>query len=303
MFKIRVFVSSTWMDLQEERQCVEQALNRMRTTNFDGMEYFGSREETPKQVCLEHVDESDVYIGIFAFRYGSIDEETQKSMTELEYRRAGERGIHRLVYLKSDKFADQLNPDWKESNPVAKAKLDMLKEELTRKHTVQFFENSYELAAKVTADLHNYIIQHFLPNPLKRAEELLNAGSFKSAAELIGEIVKQFPKHPKANLLYALALLAGRNPEQLPIQRIKEIEALLNTARADSTSDAFYVASVALAVIRYDFYEDIGQHAEGLSSREIAKELEERSPSLDDYILLKHINATEEAQAILGITW
>ena len=43
---VQVFVCSTWLDLQPERKTVETALQRMRETQFVGMEYFGSRIET-----------------------------------------------------------------------------------------------------------------------------------------------------------------------------------------------------------------------------------------------------------------
>lgn len=45
---IRVFISSTWIDLQPEREAVEKALHRMRNTSFSGMEYFGSRPRNTK---------------------------------------------------------------------------------------------------------------------------------------------------------------------------------------------------------------------------------------------------------------
>ena len=83
---VRVFISSTWEDLQPEREAVEKALHRMQNTAFAGMEYFGSRSETPKEISLAEVDRSDIYIGIFAHRYGS-------GITEAEYRRARQRGL------------------------------------------------------------------------------------------------------------------------------------------------------------------------------------------------------------------
>src|SRR5712691_4215186 len=88
----RVFVSSTWTDLQEERNAVEKALNQLRDTEFQGMEYFGSRPDKPKDASLEEVNRANIYVGIFAHRYGSIDTESGLSITELEYRQARRRG-------------------------------------------------------------------------------------------------------------------------------------------------------------------------------------------------------------------
>jgi len=36
---VRVFVSSTWIDLQPEREAVERIIHRMRRLEFAGMEY------------------------------------------------------------------------------------------------------------------------------------------------------------------------------------------------------------------------------------------------------------------------
>ena len=49
---VRIFISSTWQDLQLEREAVEKALHRMQDTAFAGMEYFGSRPETSREVSL-----------------------------------------------------------------------------------------------------------------------------------------------------------------------------------------------------------------------------------------------------------
>lgn len=43
---VRVYGSSTWLDLQPERAAVEKALQRMRQTKLNGMEYFGSAMKT-----------------------------------------------------------------------------------------------------------------------------------------------------------------------------------------------------------------------------------------------------------------
>ena len=83
---LHVFVSSTWLDLQPEREAVETALQRLRETKFVGMEYFGSRGEDTRHTSLDEVDRSQVYVGIFGGRYGS-------GITEAEYRRARELGL------------------------------------------------------------------------------------------------------------------------------------------------------------------------------------------------------------------
>src|SRR3954453_8235943 len=122
----RVFVSSTWEDLQPERLAVERALNRLGGAADVGRESFGSRSEAPHDASLDEVDRSDIYVGIFGFRYGS-------GITEDEYRRAGDRGIPVLVYIKSD--AVPVLPAHFEPSEDGRAKLAALKSELTGRHT------------------------------------------------------------------------------------------------------------------------------------------------------------------------
>ena len=60
----KVFLSSTWVDLQEHRRAVIQALERLRHQGHDvqwlGMEAFGARDEPPADACLQFVERADV---------------------------------------------------------------------------------------------------------------------------------------------------------------------------------------------------------------------------------------------------
>src|SRR4030095_5622725 len=99
MRTVRAFISSTWIDLQEERQAVERILHRLRQTRFVGMEYFGSRDDDNRTTALTELDRCDVYIGILGHRYGS-------GLTEAEYRRARERRLPCLIYIKEGNPTD-----------------------------------------------------------------------------------------------------------------------------------------------------------------------------------------------------
>lgn len=103
--------------------------------------------ETPREVSLAEVDRSDVYIGILAHRYGS-------GITEAEYRRARQKKIPCLIYLKSEDVP--VVPAYLEKAPEKVAKLEALKRELKQHHTISFFKNPDHLATQVVADLHNH---------------------------------------------------------------------------------------------------------------------------------------------------
>jgi tetratricopeptide (TPR) repeat protein len=157
---VPVFVSSTWLDLRPEREAVRDAVLRMKETQFVGMEYFGSRDETTHQASLDEVDRSELYVGIFAARHGS-------GITEAEYRRARSRGLPCLIYFKSDAVA--LTPDQQETDADKSARLATLKRELRASHTVKQFNGPDDLAAQLATDLHRWLFDNYLPTNLQGA--------------------------------------------------------------------------------------------------------------------------------------
>ena len=60
--------------------------------------------EDPVEYSLNLVEDAEIYIGIFALRYGYVPEDPDRnpdglSITELEYRHAFERGIPVLIFI------------------------------------------------------------------------------------------------------------------------------------------------------------------------------------------------------------
>jgi len=88
--RIRVFVSSTYLDNKLRRQHVEQVI---RSAGMEpvGMERFEASTHTPVEVCLEKLAGCDLLVGILAWRYGWIPDGSDKSITEMEYDAARER--------------------------------------------------------------------------------------------------------------------------------------------------------------------------------------------------------------------
>ena len=148
----RVFVSSTWLDLQPERRALMDALNRMDEMRFVGMEFFGNRPDDTHDASIDQVDRCEVFVGIIGFRYGS-------GITEAEYRRARALGLPCFVYFKREDLAA---PELTDQDPVLAAKLAALRQDLLRDHTVKEFTSPVELAASATADLHNWVAARWI---------------------------------------------------------------------------------------------------------------------------------------------
>lgn len=94
----RIFVSSTKEDLIPYREAVETVLTGMEHIPL-GMEYFVSSPDSPIDACLATVRRSQLYIVIVGMRYGSIEEGSGKSFTELEYDEAVKNKIPVLAFI------------------------------------------------------------------------------------------------------------------------------------------------------------------------------------------------------------
>src|ERR1043165_8449466 len=88
--KLRVFVSSTYTDLREERQAAVEAI-LMAGHIPAGMELFAAGDESQMNVIRRWIDESDIYMLILGGRYGSVEPNSGKSYIHLEYEYAVER--------------------------------------------------------------------------------------------------------------------------------------------------------------------------------------------------------------------
>ena len=101
---MKVFLSSTYIDLIEYRKAAKEALERLGQ-QVGGMEIFGARDEEPKNVALAELEKCELVIGIYAYRYGFIPEGDENSITEQEYLHAKSKGKDVLCFVVSE---DQL---------------------------------------------------------------------------------------------------------------------------------------------------------------------------------------------------
>lgn len=102
--KLQVFVSSTYKDLIEERQVAVTAILDAGHIPA-GMELFKAGKSQLKTI-YKWIDESDVYMLILGGRYGSIEEESGLSYTELEYNYALSRNMPVFAVVLTDDFID-----------------------------------------------------------------------------------------------------------------------------------------------------------------------------------------------------
>lgn len=150
MRSVPVFVSSTFVDLQAHRAAVRDVLIRLKAA-VSGMAYFGALPETPKEECLRILRGCHFYVGIIAMRYGSLDPETGKSFTHLEYEEAQRLRLPSLIYL-LDEERHQVLPRNVDFGERAE-KLHQFKVALRASHVVGQFKSPEDLAMRVAQDL------------------------------------------------------------------------------------------------------------------------------------------------------
>ena len=149
----RIYISSTYSDLQEYREKVYRALRQLGH-DVVAMEDYVAADRRPLDKCLTDVASCDLYLGIFAHRYGYVPEHGNpdgRSITELEYRHAGAQDIPRLVFLLDVKTAwPPEHMDVFTGEGGQGAQIRALRDELGRDHVVSFFCTADELAQKVS---------------------------------------------------------------------------------------------------------------------------------------------------------
>lgn len=165
---IPVFVSSTYKDLIPYRDAAQRVLNRLGQT-IKGMEYFGADSRKPLDVCLSEVRASKVYIGIIGMQYGSINKESKKSYTQLEYEEAFKCNVPTLIYL-IDVEACPVLPKFVDTGEKGAA-LEAFKSLLQERHTVSFFTSPEDFSAKLTQDLASLLSKQGHSEEIKSVEK------------------------------------------------------------------------------------------------------------------------------------
>ena len=113
--KLQIFISSTYKDLQDERQAAVEAI--LGSNNIPaGMELFKAGNNSQWETIKKWINDSDIYMLILGGRYGSIEPTSKKSYIQLEYEYAISKDIPVFATVLSDSFikrkeSSSSNPD------------------------------------------------------------------------------------------------------------------------------------------------------------------------------------------------
>ena len=140
-----VFLSSTFEDMKEYRKAIIDRIIKRRMVPIC-MENWGANANKVTSVITDEVKKADIYLGIFGTRYGYVDENTNMSMTEIEYREALASNKPILVYIAKNAKDDITTGD------NSQKMLELLTE-IEKERIVYYFNSIDQLGEQVFADL------------------------------------------------------------------------------------------------------------------------------------------------------
>ncbi|MFW2581227.1 DUF4062 domain-containing protein [Aliarcobacter butzleri] len=151
--KYQIFISSTFKDLETERNSIIKAILEMYHIPI-GMEMFSAEDEDQWEIIRRTIDISDYYILILGLRYGSETSEGI-SFTQKEYEYALERKIPILAFLLDEKAP--LSQD-KRDNDLTK--INLFRSTVLKNSKMSgFWKNTDELTKGVSISLMKQIMQ------------------------------------------------------------------------------------------------------------------------------------------------
>ena len=145
----QVFVSSTYVDLREERQEVIQTLLEADCIPA-GMELFPASSDEKWSLIQRVIDNCDYYVVVIGGRYGSMDEERGISFTEMEFDYAVAKKKPVMAFLHGD--PGKIPGDKLDLDPNARSKLDSFRMK-AEKRMVKYWSSPQELGGQVAKSL------------------------------------------------------------------------------------------------------------------------------------------------------
>jgi hypothetical protein len=151
--KYSVFISSTFVDLENERETIRKLVIDMGYIPL-GMESFPATNEEQFSYIQKVIDDSDYYILVIGGRYGSITSDGI-SYTEKEYDYAISKNKVVLAFIHSspDEFPGRVL----DKAPELREKLNQFREKASTGRVVKFWNNKDQLGYQAMTSLHQAV--------------------------------------------------------------------------------------------------------------------------------------------------
>jgi hypothetical protein len=289
-----VMISSTARDLPAHRDQVRLGCLRTGFEPREMMENLPALDQHAVEISLTMVADADVYLGIFAHRYGTIPAGYTKSITEMEYDRAVDLGKPRLIFFIHKDHA--LHIDDVETGPGAE-KLKALKDRIGAERVAAFFKSPEDLRAHVVEALQ------------AQGRQLDAAAIGDEVAVAVVQLHRKtaIPKPPEAYIAHPYTLMQSR---QL-IGRAAELNALTDWV-ANSSAPVFAarifclvaIGGMGKSALAWKWFNDIGpQEMKPLTGR-LWWSFYESDASFEAFLIraLCYVSGESE-EAARALTW
>jgi hypothetical protein len=167
--RANIYVSATFQDLEDHRRAVREAIRALDHVDIS-MEHYVAESKRPLVRCLDDVRRCDLYVGLFARRYGFVPPGSDRSITEQEYRAALKHGRDVLCFLLRD---DVQWPAEFIDNDDAARKVKALRDEISVDYLAGFFSTPDELATKVSGAIVRTLQLGTTPVDVEREHRLM----------------------------------------------------------------------------------------------------------------------------------
>jgi hypothetical protein len=165
--RYQVFISSTFVDLEDERKEVMEAIINLNCFPA-GMEMFPASDTEQFDYIKRIIDESDYYVIVVAGKYGSVAEDGI-SYTEKEFDYAKEKKIPILAFVKKD--IETIPGNKIETDHDKKTRLDAFREKVLDGRVAKFWDTPDELKYKIHNSLSNEFKIHPRPGWIRGNQE------------------------------------------------------------------------------------------------------------------------------------
>lgn len=246
--RLQVFVSSTYLDLREERQAAVEAILKAGHIPA-GMELFTAGSDSQLDTIQRWIDESDVYMLILGGRYGSIDSKTALSYTELEYDYAVSKEIPVFAVVIADSAIDENVKNLGRSaiEPDRPGELKLFRDKVLARIS-SFFKDTKDIKLAVHETLSDFLSRYEFQGWVSGSEVAENSTLIEEISRLLKR--NQSLEDELASLNSKLAITSKTKPDSKQqgfdeiISILREIKITTNVFSEDGVEKEYPLLNI-----------------------------------------------------------
>jgi len=186
---MKTFLSSTFLDLKEHRRSAIDALERLGH-EVGRMEIFGARPDEPTNASLSEVEDCDIFVGVYAYRYGFIPLGAVMSITEQEFNYASQFNKPRFCFFVNEEHP--WPPKLIEGEPGG-TKLSEFKQRVGDRVVRDVFTTPEDLALKVATAIGHHLTKERLEKLTFQLRRSMSAADLDSLSLAAGRTLSDVP--------------------------------------------------------------------------------------------------------------